>query len=61
MDQLIWASLSHNHYCWYEVGMLKVPTTSSLRAAFVLLCKLKTIEDHVLCDAMAVSSRCINQ
>ena len=24
MDQLICASLSHNHY-WYEVGMLKVP------------------------------------
>ena len=24
MDQLIFASLSHNHY-WYEVGMLKVP------------------------------------
>ena len=60
MDQLIWASLSHNH-CWYEVGMLKVPTTSSLPVAFVLLCKLETIEDHVLCDAMAVSSRCIRQ
>ena len=26
MDQLICASLSHNHY-WYEVGMLKVPAT----------------------------------
>ena len=25
MDQLIFASLSYNHY-WYEVGMLKVPT-----------------------------------
>ena len=24
MDQLIFASLSHDHY-WYEVGMLKVP------------------------------------
>ena len=61
MDQLIWASLSHNH-CWYEVGMLTVPTTSSLpAAAFVLLYKLETIEDHVLCDAMAVSSRCISQ
>ena len=27
MDQLIFASLSHNHY-WYEVGMLKVPALS---------------------------------
>ena len=27
MDQLIFASLSHNHY-WYEVGMLKVPAIS---------------------------------
>ena len=26
MNQLIFASLSHNHY-WYEVGMLKVPAT----------------------------------
>ena len=25
MDQLICASLSHTHYYWYEVGMLKVP------------------------------------
>ena len=25
MDQLIFASLSHTHYCWYEVGMSKVP------------------------------------
>ena len=25
MDQLIFASLSHTHYYWYEVGMLKVP------------------------------------
>ena len=25
MDQLISASLSHTHYYWYEVGMLKVP------------------------------------
>ena len=25
MDQLICASLSHTHYNWYEVGMLKVP------------------------------------
>ena len=24
MDQLIFASLSHTHYCWYEVGILKV-------------------------------------
>ena len=24
MDQIICASLSHNHY-WYEVGMLKAP------------------------------------
>ena len=28
MDQLICASLSHNHY-WYEVGMLKVPYGST--------------------------------
>ena len=27
MDQLIFASLSHTHYYWYEVGMLKVPAT----------------------------------
>ena len=27
MDQLICASLSHNHY-WYEVGMLKVPAVT---------------------------------
>ena len=27
MDQLIFASLSHNHF-WYEVGMLKVPAVS---------------------------------
>ena len=27
MDQLTCASLSHTH-CWYEVGMLKVPTMS---------------------------------
>ena len=26
MDQLIFASLSHTHY-WYEVGMLKVPSS----------------------------------
>ena len=26
MDQLIYASLSHTHYYWYEVGMSKVPT-----------------------------------
>ena len=44
-----------------SVGMLKVPTSSSLPAAFVLLCKLETIEDHVLCDDMAVSSRCARQ
>ena len=25
MDQLICISLSHTHYYWYEVGMLKVP------------------------------------
>ena len=25
MDQLICASLSHTHYYWYEVGMLKIP------------------------------------
>ena len=25
MDRLIFASLSHTHYYWYEVGMLKVP------------------------------------
>ena len=25
MDQLICVSLSHTHYYWYEVGMLKVP------------------------------------
>ena len=25
MDSLIYASLSHTHYYWYEVGMLKVP------------------------------------
>ena len=25
MDQLIFASLSHTHFYWYEVGMLKVP------------------------------------
>ena len=25
MGQLIFASLSHTHYYWYEVGMLKVP------------------------------------
>ena len=25
MDQLIFAFLSHTHYCWYEVGMLKLP------------------------------------
>ena len=24
MDQLVFASLSHTHYYWYEVGMLKV-------------------------------------
>ena len=24
-DQLIFASLSHTHHYWYEVGMLKVP------------------------------------
>ena len=25
MDQLIFASLSHTHHYWYEVGLLKVP------------------------------------
>ena len=30
MDQLIFASLSHNHY-WYEVGMLKVPAVGNIR------------------------------
>ena len=25
MDQLIFASLSHTHYYWYEVGMLQAP------------------------------------
>ena len=29
MDQLIFASLSHTHY-WYEVGMLKVPASTTL-------------------------------
>ena len=28
MDQFIYASLSHTHYYWYEVGMLKVPAMS---------------------------------
>ena len=28
MDQLVFASLSHTHY-WYEVGMLKVPSSVS--------------------------------
>ena len=27
MDQLMYASLSHTHYYWYEVGMLKVPAS----------------------------------
>ena len=27
MDQLICASLSHTHYCWYEVGMCDVINT----------------------------------
>ena len=31
MDQLIFASLSHTHY-WYEVGMLKVPAWSEVKA-----------------------------
>ena len=30
MDQLICASLSHSHYYWYDVGMLKVPAENTV-------------------------------
>ena len=38
MDQLIYASFSYTH-CWYEVGMLKVPTKCrSLICMYVCMC-----------------------
>ena len=37
-DQLIFASLSHNHY-WYEVGMLKVPVAVAWYSIIVYCCR----------------------
>ena len=36
MDQLIYASLFHTHY-WYEVGMLKVPASTVVTQATVIV------------------------
>ena len=45
MDQIIFASLSHTHYYWYEVGMLKVPAVLYyLQQWTVLYCN--TVIDH---------------
>ena len=39
MGQLIFASLSHTHYYWYKVGMLKVPAYPSCPLSGERLCR----------------------
>ena len=34
MDQFIFVSLSHTHFYWYEVGMLKVPAENISEALY---------------------------